>query len=496
MSQLLSKLQVTDSKSWSGLTREAHFGVLGMNDPQWLSKTVRRLYDINYGDDTLVNFIEKLPSITLDEDGEYQWPLQGSDERRIPIVGAATTRANAVAGTFVTDGTVKLGVGKSQFFMVFPERYFEIPTVIAGPHTESYQLRLTNVENIGDNYVYTAELMTGDNTLFVPYTDVARGITFAEMYGQVEQEMSTRGNGVHHTSPFIMRNTTSFIRKNYEVPGNLINKGKNTPMAIAFLDQNGKQQTRWIDKLGFDAATQFRRDKTRLLLYGKSNKMDDGTYGNRGESGNVIRSGFGLYEQMDGGNIAFYNNFSVDFLVQFALGMCVGKVKEEKRKFTLVTGEYGAVQFHEAIKNYAYTNPTLRTDMNLKNGGSTYDFNQFNRVVTVNGIEFSIVIDPMKDDPITNGGLRHPNGGFMSSYTYDIFDFGTTNGEANIKKVIIKGNDEIMYYIPGMRDPFSPNSPMKQTVSHKDGYDVGFAWWGGVAVVNPLATARLLPQGW
>ena len=63
MSQLLSKLQVTDSKSWSGLTREAHFGVLGMNDPQWLSKTVRRLYDINYGDDTLVNFIEKLPSI-------------------------------------------------------------------------------------------------------------------------------------------------------------------------------------------------------------------------------------------------------------------------------------------------------------------------------------------------------------------------------------------------------------------------------------------------
>jgi len=496
MSKLLSPLQVVDSKAWSGLTREAHLGFAGMNEPQWLSKVVRRMYDVNYGDDTIVAHIEKLPTLTLEQDEEYQWPLAGADERRIPILGAATSRANAIAGTFVTDGSVKLGLGKSVFYMVFPEHYFEIPTVIAGPRTESYQLRLTSVENIGDTYLYTAEFVTGNYDLFVPYTDVLTGVTFAEMYGQVEQEFSIRGNGVHHTSPFILRNTPSMIRKNYEVGGNMINKGKNVPLAFAFMDENGKTQTRWIDKLGFDAATQFRRDKSRLIMYGKSNRLDDGTYGNRGESGNIIRSGFGMYEQMDGGNIAFYNNFSVDYLVQFALGMCVGKIKEDNRKFTLVTGEYGKVQFHEAIKLYAQSNPTLRTDMNLKNGGKTYDFNQFDNVVTVNGIEFSVIVDPMKDDPITNGGLRHPNGGYMSSYTYDIFDFGTTNGEANIKKVAIKGNDELMYYIPGMRDPYSPNSPIKNTASHKDGYDVGMAWWGGVAIINPLSTGRLLPQGW
>lgn len=488
----ISKLQIVDQKYWGGLTREAHLGWLGMLEPQYVNKIIDRIYEVNYGSDNIVSFIDQFPVHYLDEEGTYRWMLQGSEERNIPLTGAALIDGTAI------NATHRPGVGRSQFFLTFPERYFAATSVIVGEYPDDYALRVVeDPVEVATGWRYRVELLTGEDTLFVPPADLIPGTRWSEEYGLVEHELSKRGTEVKHAGPLMMENVTSVIRKNYEVPGNMITKGKNHPLAFAFIDQDGKTQTRWIDKLGWDFMKQFRWDKARLLLHGKSNKLMDGQYGNKGESGNTVRSGFGLYEQMEGGNTLFANRFSLDSLTDFAMDITVGKFKEDSRKLVLSTGEYGAYDFHKAASNKASGITWLQSGHNFKTSGGKMilDEGQIMKYVAVNGIEFNIIIDPMKDEQVRNK-IYHPEGGLASSRIYDIWDFGTTGGKPNIQRVAVKDNEEFFKYIPGMRDPFTPyNKPSgpQMTASVVDGYSVHKQFIGGVMIHNPLKTGRILP---
>jgi len=490
----ISALQIVDPKHWSGLTRESHLGWLGMQEPEIISTVMNRLYELNIGADNFVSFMNKLPTEWINDDVVYRWFLQGSDERSIPLVLASTDAAGATA---VTDA-LQPGLNRGIFYMWFSERYFEATSHIVGDQPEVYQLRvLEDPIQVGNLWRYRVQLFTGDDTLWIPATSLARNTMWSELFGMVEQELSKRGNGVHHTAPYQMENVLSMIRKNYQVPGNMISKGKNKPLAFAFIDQYGKTQTRWIDKLGWDFYVQFQRDKSRLLAYGKSNKLTDGTYGHTGESGNVIRSGFGMYDQMEYGNILTYSTFSLDMLTDFAMDMSYGKIPEDKREFILSTGEYGAYQFHKDAVNKANAITYLNANVNIKTDGGklTLDEGQFLNYVAVNGIKFKLTIDPMKDGyPNT---LRHPDGGLASSYIYDIFDVGTTGGMSNISKVSVKDEEEYFGYIPGLRDPFSPynnRTEPRLMATPVDGYSVFKGFIGGVKITNPKKTARILPS--
>lgn len=491
----ISTLQIVDQKHWSGLTRESHLGWLGMQEPEVISKVLNRLYDVNVGSDNIVSMINQLPTEYINDDVPYRWFLQGSDERSIPLVKATTDAAGA---TTVTDSS-QAGLGRGVFYMFFPERYFVATSHIVGEKPEEYQLRvLSDPVQVGNLWRYEVQLFTGDDTLWVPADELATDTLWSELFGLVEQELSKRGTEVHHTAPYQMENVCSMIRKNYDVPANMINKGKNKPLAYAFVDQNGKLQTRWIDKLGWDFFVQFNRDKARLILYGKSNKLSDGSYGHTGESGNVIRAGYGMYEQMESGNILTYNTFSLDTLTDFAMDMSVGKLPEDRREFILSTGEYGAYQFHKDAVTKASGFTYLQTDVNIQksaDGRLTLNEGQFLNYVAVNGIKFKLMIDPMKDG--YPNVMVHPSGGLVSSYIYDIFDVGTTNGEANISKVSVKDEEEFFGYIPGLRDPFSPYNKRTEPrliASPVDGYSVYKAFIGGVKITNQKKTARVIPS--
>ncbi len=490
----ISALQTLDPKHWSGLTRESHLGWLGMQEPEVISKVLNRLYELNVGSDNIVTLINQLPTEYINDDVTYKWALQGSDERSIPLIKATTDKAGATA---VTDAS-QAGLARSTFYMWFPERYFEATSHIVGEKPELYQLRvIEDPIKVGTAWRLTVQLFSGDDNLFIPAEELNSNTMWSELFGLVEQEGSKRGTTVHHTAPYEMENINSMIRKNYDVYGNMISKGKNKPLAYAFVDQDGKTQTRWIDKLGWDFYVQFERDKARLLTYGKSNKLDDGSFGHTGESGNVLRSGYGLYDQMEYGNILTYNTFALDMLTDFAMDMSYGKLPEDQRTFVLSTGEYGAYQFHKDAVTKASGFTYLRSDHNIRtmDGRLTLDEGQFMNYVAVNGIKFKLMIDPMKDGyPNT---MRHPNGGLASSYVYDILDVGTTNGNSNISKVSVKDEEEFFGYIPGLRDPFSPynkRSEPRMMATSVDGYSVYKGFIGGIKITNPKKTARIIPS--
>lgn len=497
----VSKLQVVDSKYWGGLTTDTHLGNLHMLEPQLISNVMTQLYKVETGGDDFISFIDQFPKYKVNDDSTpYQWLLVGSDERNIPLVGASMTLAEAQAGTYLTAASnEEPGLALGRFYMTFNERYFVQTSVIVGENPNDYSLRVvSNPIHAGNKYIYEVELITGDLELFVPVEDLVANTRWSEDYGQVTQTLSERGTEVKHSSAMRMENTLSMIRKNYEVPGNMIRKGANAPLVAKFVGDNGKPIVRWIDKLGWDFWKQMRRDQARLLMYGKSNKLASGEFGNKDDNGYEIRSGFGLYEQVAPSNIFKYNKFSLDYLGEVAMGLTFGKVPEDSRELLLSTGQYGMYQFHKAAEDKASGITYLSDNKQLVDLGSGKlgIRGQFVEYAFVNGIKFKLMIDPMLDDRVRNK-KRHPEGGLYSSYEYNIWDFGTTNSEPNIQRVYLEGDEEIFKYTPGLRDPFSPYNNLTSpgiAASGKDGYEVFKAFIGGIMVRNPLRTARLLPS--
>ena len=494
MSMKISKLVVSDPQYWGKLTREEHLGIMGMQEPQWISKVIDRVYEVTYGADNIVSFIDRLPVRYLDDDTPFRWALQGAEERNYPLVKA--TMSPSVSAAQITDADLA-GLNFGRFYLWFGEDPFSVTSVIVGHHPDKYSLRVMRTMEIGGYYVYEVQLVTGDPNLFVDAAELAPSTLWSEDYGLVEQTMSIRGNSVKHSSPFVLENEFSVIRKNYEVPGNMIRKGKNPPMIFKYSSDGKTVHQAWISKLEWDFLTQFRRDKARLLMYGKSTRTPDGGYSMKGESNNVIKAGYGLTEQMSMGNTVYCNDFSLDFLTDIALSISVGKIPEDKRKLMISTGEYGAYQLHKALAQRAAEINWLQSSHNFKveGGKMVLDEGQLVKYRFINGIEFTLTIDPMKDDPVRNK-ILHPKGGLASSYIYDIFNFGTTKGNPNIQRVAVKGDEEIYRYIGGLRDPYTNYNNTSTPISASsmvDGFVVMKWFQGGIQLNNPLAVVRVIP---
>jgi hypothetical protein len=487
----ISKLQTTDPKDFGGLVTDNHFGMLMQEVPYLVSDTVDMLYKVNVGGDDIVSFANKFQKRFIPDDRPYEWLLQGADEKNVPILGYYGEEARSTT-------PAKPGIGRSIFYVEFPDKY-DASAVLFG-HKEAYKLLVVRDPiPLGQSWLHPVQLVTGDDLLFVPAAELV-GTRWNQDYGLSPQTLSTRGTGMAFTSPYRMQNILSMFRKEYTVPGNMIRKGKNAPLAFSWQDENGKKITSWLGKMDWEFNVAFRREKARLLLYGNSNRMPDGTYGNIGESGYEIRAGWGLYDQIAPSNIFYYpvDGFDLDWLVNLILDLTVGKFPEDTRRIVLSTGEYGAYQFHKAVTEdtLKYT-PNFTQDRIVSLGGNRLGYKgQFVKYTSVQGIDFEIFIDKLKDDSVRNK-IRHPNGGMASSYIYDILDFGTAEGEPNIQTVALEGDEEIYRYIPGLRDPFTPynnQSSPKMTASKVDGYQILKAFIGGMQVKNPMRCARIIPS--
>ena len=488
----ITKLQQIDQKRWSNFTDSNHLGALNLTKPELISDTIEHLYKINLGSDDIVSLIEQYDTHYIDPnaDGEYEWMLQGEDEYNVPIIGFQATPYDATQ-------PAEPGKDFEQFCVIFGEKKFMKTEVIVGHNPDLYSLRVMSTPvAIGTNFAYMVQLVTGDPDLFIPQAELAEGKLFSGEYGLTEDTLSSEGTGMSFVSPFKMKNRISMIRKEAVVPGNMILKGKNAPMEYKFQDEKGVVHQRWLAKLDWEMLKQFRRDRARLIYGGKSTMKDDGTSSMTGTSGYKIKAGFGLLEQIAPTNVFHYNNFTADYLTDLALSLSYGKLPEDSRKFTLVTGEYGAIQFSKAIREFATSRIFNGDALGGITGGRHGSFTdtQFVKVATVNGIEFTVVIDAMKDNPVRNKE-RNSEGILKSSLEYELLDFGTAAGKPNIQKVATRGEEEAFGYIPGLRDPFSGSggSNPKMMASKVDGYEIHRAYWGGVRIHNPMRIARILP---
>ena len=485
----ISPFQMTEAQSWAGLTTTNHMGAIYQANPQMASKLMTRIHQTNFGLD-LDTYLDQFTPLYLETDDDFEWDLIGSAKKNVPLVEAR------ISGTPVTAAD-QAGLNFTEVELVFGTQWFSDENVIVGEKNEVYSLQvIADPTPEGTNWVYRCKLITGDSNLFVPFEELAAGKKFSKEWSLVEGTLSKKGGLINFTSPFKMRNSFSMIRMEHTVPGNMIDR----PLATAWKGDDGKVYKTWTQYEDYQFDMQFKLEKNKLLMFARSNKASDGTYKNFGKSGFVKKQGAGIRQQMEASNTSYYNDFSIEFLLNTLLDLSEGKLPTDQRKFVLRTGERGAVQFHKALESHSQLFTPLQDNTRMYSASNStgakkgYGYGgQFIEYMGPQGIEVSLSIDSMYDDRERNK-ILHPDGGVAESYRYDIMDVGTSDGEPNIRKVYVKGQEDFMGYIPGLRHPFSRGGERNIMATSTDGYSYHRGTICGAMVKDPSRTASLIPN--
>lgn len=237
------------------------------------------------------------------------------------------------------------------------------------------------------------------------------------------------------------------------------------------------------------------------MAFGRSNRNINGEYMNIGESGGVIKTGAGLFEQMEVSNTMFYNVFSLKLLEDAIYELSASRLDFNDRYFVIKTGERGAIQFHKEVlktvsgwTQFMLDNNSIgvvqKTQSNLHANSLSAGF-QFVEFKAPNGVRVKIDVDPYYDDPVRNK-ILHPNGGVAMSYRYDIMYIGSAE-QANIFKCAIKGQPELRGYQWGLRNPFTGQLNNNNMSYDEDSASIHRMATFGVCVLDPTRTMSLIP---
>lgn len=490
--------QMTTPQTWSGLTTKNHLSKLYMRAPQKVSSFMTKLLAAEYGA-TLESLLSKFPTKYFDTDDDYTWKLIGSYERNLPIVEAR------FQGSVVGAGDTGVGAGGMEFELVFGERMFSDAHMIVGEKNEHYQLLIKEEPKAeGMNWVYRVELMAGALN-GMPGSELQSGKRFSKDFSPVSDHLSSKGGDVWFSSPIELRNHFSSIRMQTKVPGSMVDSRVIMPFTVKD-PKTGKtiQQDTWMQHLEWNFEYQFAQEKNKLIYFGRNNRDQAGTYGNKSREGFEIKQGAGIRQQMEISNVAYYNEFSIALIEDMLSELSEGKLSIDDRHFVLRTGERGAIQFHKAVMQEISGWASLGFDNTgtnrIQSTSSPLHSNaykagvQFTEWMAPNGVRITLEVDAMYDDKIRNK-IVHTQGGVAESYRYDILDIGTTDGEPNIQICRVKGQDDVRKYIEGLRNPFTGAQNTNPYASNGvDASEYIRACFGiGAIVRDPSRTASLIP---
>jgi hypothetical protein len=497
----LGKFVMTKGKAWSGLTLKNHIGAIFGSKPELVSPLTTVLLQ-NSGMKNLDTTLSLFPEKTLAAGStDFVWKVVGSDERNIPLVEARQ------GGVVVTSGVA--GQARSTFELVFAEKWFTKMHLIAGHRPDVYQIRiLEEPYEEGQNYVYLCEAWGGQESLAgIPADELQPGMKFSIEGAPVEDELSIQGAGIQFTTPFLMRNTVTSIRMEHKVSGKMIDC-KVEPVYFAGIEtrdpSTGKvhKSTTWMQEVYWQFEKALSRIKSRTVMFGKTNRDENGRFLNKGNANIEIKAGSGIREQMEISNTTTYNRFSIRMVEDLLSELSEGKLDWDQRKFMLRTGERGAAQFHRAVTQEASGWQSLgfdNTNANaIKGTSSKFHSNafvagfQFTEWKAPNNIHIMLEVDPMYDDKVRNKVL-HPDGGVAESYRYDILYIGSME-EPNIQKIKVAGSDELRGYQGGIRNPFTGRRGGEMQTMEDSATMTALCEGYGAMVKDPGRTATLKPS--
>ena len=497
MAGKLSRFQMIQFTGWKGLTKDNQLASIYQRAPQPVADFMVQLLAL-YRGKSLESELAKYPTKEFDTDDEFTWHVIGSSRRNIPLLEARNE-----SGVVVQAGDPNVGVGTAPFYLVFGEDWFADGEVLFGNLNEVYPMRVLGDPRMeGTNAVYKVELM-GGITDGIPSERLLQGERFSHEFAPVERELSRKVGDVRFTAPVAMRNEWTTLRKQYKVPGSTM-LNKKLACGVPVVDKNGnkKVETMWMPWVEWQFEQEWSDEKNSALMFGTSNRNQNGEYGNVGKSGEVIRMGDGLLAQMKYGNTYYYNDFSLKMLEDALYELSAAKLDFGQRTFVIRTGEQGAILFHNAVRNslsgwqeFQINADNLgmvrKTTSPLNKNALAAGF-QFTEFSAPNGVVVKLEVDNFYDDPVRNKQLDS-NGHPLMSSRFDIMYIGTMD-QPNIFKCALKGHPEFRGFQWGpFANPFTGDTNNMSASFDEDAAVMHRKTTLGVCILDPTRTMSLIP---
>jgi len=427
---VISNLQLYSTKYFEGLNEQNNLVNALMTRPEDVTDALSLVTSSYYNKYPLTALTKGLRKYKLIGNDEYDWNLMGDVEKTV-ILSA------------VVSGGSYPGLQRSSFKVKFAEKWFALGDIISSEDGHAYQCRVqTDPEQDGIDWIYTLQLIDPNPALYVPATSVTVGAEWVKISNAFEEY--SRGGHTTKSTPFKLRNQLSIFRKSDEYTGSVVTD----VMVMEVKDPvSGKVSRMWADMAQWNMMLQWKDEVEYGLIYGIYNRDAQGIVHLAGGNGRPVLQGAGLLQQIAPSNKREYSTLTEEIILEFMNDLAAEANGADNMHFVGLTGLEGLKNFHNALKTSAAAYTTVDTkfisgDMqNLTFGG------QFKTYQGLNGLTFTLIHNPMYDNPKKNL-KRHPDTlKPMESGRITILDYGTYGGEGNIQ-LMAKGANGIDRSIP------------------------------------------------
>ena len=480
---LLNTLQLYRTKYFSDLVDENMLMNALVTKPHIISPVISYIFGrFDQGNviDAITNGVGRVETV---ENRWYEWDVMIEHDKAIPIK-AAKWQGATIASTDVP------GINLSPIQLWLAEKWFG-PGAILEFDDKEFQARIVGEPyQDGADYVYTVIVADGQVASYIPPSLLAAGKQVSRA-GSAYEEYSEEADIFNYQTPFKLRNQLTTMRATYDITGDAYS----SVMVISLRDPKSKKQTNYWSS--YQEWTAFRQWYERIdyqTMYSKYNAAADGSVALSGTNGRPVYIGAGLLQQIAPANKKYYTTLTLDLLDNFMSDLSYNILGMGERKFVALTGEMGMKELDRVLRAKAssYTiAPTVfisGSGQNLTLGG------QFTTYKGLNGVELTIRHLPLYDNPVHNRKPHPISGKPLESYRMTFIDYGMRDGESNLRKVVRKDREMVMWYTGGSVAPGSGHAKSINTLrsNAKDGYSVHFLSEQGIMLGDPTTSGELI----
>ena len=334
MARLKNRL-ITKQMPWhANMTEANHLGAALLTKPTVFETKMTQLFTAErYSDNPLTTMLSGVAEKTINTT-RWEWQMKGANEKPLVLIENVEPSGNTTPGKY-----------KQNFKIKLDEDWF-IPgdILIPGAANKKWQVRVqTQPIKHGNGFIYEVRGMSDDPAWFLPLKYLAVGTQWSKLYSQYEEAAEQSGS-TQYSLPIAMENRMSRFRKKYRVTGDAANE----VLAVKIPDRTGKLHDSWVRYAEVEYWEQWYRELERGGWYSRSTNTV------LGANGRPIFSGPGVQEQLEDSHQHFYSHLSARLIEEYLMDIFYSRVKPGKqRRIKGFSGEYGMIQFHRAIQDWA-----------------------------------------------------------------------------------------------------------------------------------------------
>ena len=462
----------------SGMTESQHLSNAYLTEPERMDGVLAFAFGTQ-NENVLAMLTGGLGNTRFIDNREYKWDLHGQTEVAIEISGDPITSGD------------KPGLGGMPIHMKFAENRFVVSDNIVSD--DGTQARVQAVRSNGLDYIVSVVLTDPDKAKWIDPSQIKPGARWSKDYSTVE-EFSAKGGGTDFQAPMTLTNQLTTLRKSYTVT----RSAATDVMVIELFSPDGKSTKLWTKLAEWTALAQWYKEIDKALLYSIYNKDSQGIVQLKGENQRPVYHGAGLRQQISPANKRTYFKLTYEILDSFLLDLSYNANRwGGNYNFVALTGKMGMREFDRAIQERRNALGITVTDSGTFITGKGDELTltgHFKSVQFMNGINLTLKEFNPYDDIVRHRTLHPVSKKPIESYRFTFLNFGTINGNANIRKVAKRNSENAMWHVCGSTSPFGDVAKSISTMrsSGLDGYEVHLLAEIGIQVQDPTSCGALI----